>query len=252
MMRTFAFIFLLTFPFFAQRLVADDIADIVARNGVVGKEPAKPAPQTWTSVRITNVLQKITESWEQSPRTAYGMIVHQNIQIGAAESDSLKMLFKGISDLPVPLAQADAEAMQEPLFLKERMLFYLIYNTPLHNDPDAWTNVAVFVGWVRPQIIPNYQRHGRGLNGVTLGETEEVRNTRIRENGRKIAMDNCQQKMANIVEHWSSPLPIRCIRTLASKMPPDERKRYLDKIKELARSDEEEAKRLDAPYEEEN
>ena len=39
------------------------------------------------------------------------------------------------------------------------------------------------------------------------------------------------------------------IRAFAATLPPDERKQFLDKIKELARSDEEEAKRLDEPYE---
>jgi len=242
-MRTFIFIFLSTFFLPSQWLVADDIADIVARNGVVGKDPA---PQTWTSAQITNALREIEASWEKSPRECSKM-VSRILRAKPDEPHALKILFIGVSRLPVPSAEENVAAMWEPLFFKWEILIGLARFTPLCDDFETWEGVASMVGWVRSQVIPNYQRQMILINplGFSTTQTEQEQEEILQEHNQKKAMNNCQKELRNIIGQWSTP--VDRIRTLAAKMPPDERKLYLDKIKELARSDEEEAKLLDAP-----
>jgi len=237
-----------TFFLPSQRLVADDIADIVARNGVVGKEPA---PQTWTSAQITNALREIEVSWAQSPRECSEM-VSRILRAKPDEPHALKILFTGVSRLPVPSTEENVVAMWDSLYYKWRMLSSLADDTPLRNDSETWEGVASMVGWVRSQIIPNYQRQMILINplGFSTTQTEQEQEEILQEHNQKKAMNNCQKELRNIIGQWSTP--VDRIRTLAAKMPPDERKRYLDKIKVLAHSDEEEWKILEAPYEEEN
>jgi len=250
-MRTFIFIFLSTFFLPSQRLVADDIVDIVARNGVEGKEPA---PQTWTSAQITNALREIEVSWEKSPRECSKM-VSRILRAKPDEPHALKILFTGVSKLPVPSAEENRATNWEkdPLFFKWVMLTALMDNSCLHDDPKTWQGMASMVGWVRPQIIPNYQQQMtyRQPPGLLLAQTEQERQDILREYTQKSAMDNCQRQMRDIVVRWSHSPLIR-IRTLASKMPSDERKQFLDKIKALARSGTDEATYLDLPIELEN
>jgi len=235
-MRTVTFIFLLTFFLPSLRLVADDIAGIVARNGVVGKDPA---PQTWTSAQITNALREIEVSWEQSPCTCCET-VYQILRAKPDEPHALKILFTGVSKLPVPSAEENFIS----LFYKWKMVNRLADETPLRHDSEIWEGVASMVGWMRSQIIPNYQRQQPDEARLMNVKTDQEHQAALHEI-QKIARNTCQQEMRNMIGLWSTP--VDRIRTLAAKMTPDERKRYLDKIKELAYSDEEEAKLLDAP-----
>ena len=241
MMRTFIFIFLSTFFLPSQRLMADDIADIVARNGVVGKEPA---PQTWTSAQITNALREIEASWEESPHEC-SKTVSRILRAKPDDLHALKILFTGVAKLPVPSAEENVEAMWDSLLCKWKILIGLARFTPLCDDFETWEGVASMVGWMRSQIIPNYQRQQPDKARLMNAKTDQEHQEALHDYSQKIAMNKCQQELRNILGQWSTP--VDRIRRLAAKMPPDERKRYLDKIKELARSDEEEAKRLDAP-----
>ena len=234
-MRTFIFIGLLTF--LSWQTAAGDL-------------PAA-MQETWTFAQITNALREVEASWEKSPRTGYE-IVCQIVNAKPDEPLALKTLLLGISQLPVPSMEENLEAMWEPLFFKWKTLEELARFTPLGNASGTWEHLASMVGWVRPQIIPDYraQTVGRSLsmNGIFADRTSQAYQEHLamlRDIQRKRAIFKCQDQMEHIM--WSWRLPVDRIRGLATKMPPEERRQYLDRIKELAHSDEEEAKLIDTP-----
>jgi hypothetical protein len=196
---------------------------------------------------VTNALREIEASWEKSPRMCYEKI--SRLCQTKPDDPALKILFSGLSKLPIPSAEENVEAMWDPLFYKWKILLKLADCPSLRNEPETWEGVASMVGWVRLQIIPKHQRQEPDKAGL-FAKTEQERQKALHDYAQKIAMNNCQQEMASIVERWNSRsrLLINRIRRIASQMPPDERKQFLDKIKEMAGSDDEEAKFLDAPY----
>ena len=242
-MQSFFFICLTILIITSQRLVADDVTDLPSR-APMGKVPPTPP---WTFAQITNLLREIEATWEQSPG------VHDS-QVGKVaysrpdEPHAFKILFAGISKLPLSSPEIDTQMRIYQLCSKWRTLSKLADSLSLRNEPETWETLASMVGWVRRQIIPDYQPSGGIRNSMILRETEQERRIRFEEDGRRLAMDSFQRSLRDIERSWAS-VPISRICHLASKMPPDERKQFLDKIKELARSGEEEAKLIEETME---
>ncbi|MCL1921583.1 MAG: hypothetical protein FWG50_11030 [Kiritimatiellaeota bacterium] len=110
---------------------------------------------------------------------------------------------------------------------------------PLLETAETFLEIAGFMGDVRMNMIPDLGDFGRGSYTGEKDALFHLRNWCC-------ALRSCQRSLRYPCEQWSWSM-IDEIRRFAAKMPPDERKRFLDQIKKLARSDEEEAKRLDEP-----
>ncbi|MCL1920401.1 MAG: hypothetical protein FWG50_04870 [Kiritimatiellaeota bacterium] len=218
---------------------------LISRLAAAGDAPAPK--QIWTAAQITNVLREVEASWEESPRLCNGKVNPICQLYSHADPHALKTLLEGISKLPVPLAEmgVEVETRRNQLLFKWKMLEELARFTPLCNDSDAWEHLASMVGWVRAQIIPDYQPQAADPLPFILDPNNPEHQDRIRDRRQKRVMDQCQHLMPSIVWQWNTL--VDRIRRLADKMPPGERERFLGRIKDLARSDAEEARRLDAP-----
>ena len=233
-MRTFILVGLTILPLAVQWLIADD-ALTVTNLPVVA--------QAWTAEQITNTLRKVEAVWAQPP-DAYISQADKILRLMPDEPHARKMLFMGISGFPLSLPGADMKATAQRLEIKWRAMFHLAGHTSLRDDAEARETLASMVGWARLQIIPDYQPY-RSIRYNVVGTmlTEEERRARMEEQDRRSAINEFQRSLRDTVRDWESFfVPSVC--RLASKMPPDGRKRFLDRIKELARSDETEAKLL--------
>ena len=225
---------LICFVILSQRLIADDAPVI---------NPF--AMQACISAQVTNALQEVKAIWEE-PSDAYISQANRILNLKPNDPQALRMFFTGISDIPLPLAGTDFKEMRTQAMIKWKTLYDLAFwNPSLGKEPETWESLATMVGWVRQQIVPDFTPSGGMMYSMILRETEQERRTRQEEEGRKLAMSSFQRSLRDIVKRWA--FIHDDIRHLAAKMPPDERKQFLNKIKELARSDEEEAKRLDEP-----
>ena len=231
-MKNSSFIYLTIFFLFSQRLLSDDAP-------VIGS-----MVKTWTFEQITNTLREVKEIWEE-PSDAFISQSDRILRLKPDDPQALRAFFAGVSELSLSSDKTDLRISGSQLQVKWRTMSHLAdFVPPLGNEPETWEMLAVMVGLVRPQITPNYQPLGKALNWIeTPGEDHQAK---IDANRKKIAMDYFQARLRDIERSWTN-IPINRIRHLASKMHLDERKQFLDKIKELARSDEEEAKQLDEP-----
>ena len=241
-MQSFFLICLMVLALLPQRLAADDVTALPSRVPT-GKVPLTPP---WTFAQITNLLREVELTWEQSPGV-HDTQIHKVARSRPDEPHAFKMLFEGISKLPLLSPETDAEERIYQVCSKWRTLSVLADSLSLHNDPETWETLASMVGEVRQQIIPDYQRHVMpryDMNMRLPGETEQQRQerlTRLKEEVQKAYESSYQDSLRDVAKSWTR-ITINRVCHLAVKMPPDERKQFLDKIKELARSDEEEAK----------
>ena len=207
--------------------------------------PVPPDVQAWTSVQITNTLQEVEEIWKE-PSDAYLVLVERILQLMPNEPHALKALLKGISNLPISPAETGMTEADKRLTVKWNVLSRLASHALLRNEPATWEALASMVGGARLQIVKDYHPSFQWDSRIDPRETEQERGARMEENDRKYAMDSFQSRLSDIDRKWGFSFVDR-INNLAFKMPSDARKQFLDKIKELARSDEDEAKLLDKP-----
>jgi len=249
-MPSFFFICLTILIITSQRLAADE---------TTSTNP--PAEQPWTLEQVTNVLRELEVTWEQSPRQYRSQVNHLLASV-PDNPHAHKILFAGLPKHPLPYDDAVRMRRTTSLVLTKWGYLYNIATDDLYSGCalETWEALASMVGWMRIQIMPDYQWHEPlEAKFTTMAEKEQARLDRIRKStelitgvvteeevGRRHDMDYFQLSLRNLVKTWEK-FRLSDIRYFAASLPPDERKRFLDKIKELARSDEEEAKRLDEP-----
>jgi len=108
---------------------------------------------------------------------------------------------------------------------------------------ETYQSLAGFIGEVRMNIVPDFGPLGKGNYYTYTGEKDALFYLR----NWCYALQTHQHDLQNVCRSWNGFMIKYRIRDFANEMPPDERKQFLDKIKELARSDAEEAKLLDTP-----
>jgi hypothetical protein len=157
--------------------------------------------------------------------------------------NELQHLLTHVCSLPV---QPNLEDSCNRLRKKWRMIWELSQYVPdLTTSAKTWLEVATGIGEMRGQCIPGYV-HPPESRWVFNWRKTKAENQASREAYRKKDLESWYQSaLLLICDNLKGE--IKAIRTFAASLPPDERKQFLDKIKELARSDDEEAKLLDEP-----
>ncbi|MCL1920400.1 MAG: hypothetical protein FWG50_04865 [Kiritimatiellaeota bacterium] len=217
---------------------------------------AVPAETGFSS--LASILSSVDALWEKRPSTCFRYIdyiaeaMNNLAAYGVAPEgavvlleEDIPSLFEHICRLPV---QPNLENSGFRVYEKWRMLGALSRQiAALKNSKQTWLGMATEIGSIRAQIIPGYNYEPRRLNISDVRKTKTEMLAMQEENDRKNFEAQYQGRLRLICHNLEST--IENIRRFAASLPPDERKLFLDKIKELARSDEGEAKLLDEPAE---
>ena len=230
---------------------------IVVTDGVLGVEPLRDVvPVTIAPTNITDVLSTVDRLWKDNRRewhryvdtidsTMNALSSARPLPDGAiiiSEAD-LHDLLAHIGRLPI---QPNLEDSSFRLQQKWMMIEQLSRCTPaMKTSGRTWLDLAEVMGNIRDQILPGYEFQNTLFNVIDTTKTKTQIQAMQDANRRKNFESHYQGMLHQISSNFK--WGINETRKFAQSLPPDERKPFLNKIKELARSGTEEEKLLDTP-----
>ncbi len=218
------------------------------------KGKASTAPQTQAVERvlalhdvtsITNAMPEIQALWPEQPQAYTECVKHAvDVLAGAPACESVtqavRRVFASVCKISTP---ADREDRPSLLRMKCGLILWCLNAPAIRDDVSTWFDIASVVGEVRLQIIPDYQAQRR-LNldrASTLTEAKEA----IAEDREREAVHRWQLELV-VTDRCLSMFLARNIKDLVSKMDASQRKQVVEKIRQLARLNDEESHELGA------
>ena len=192
---------------------------------------------------LTNVFVTLDTLWKDNPQewvSYVGKLRNFDTSIGITLSkEEFQVLFTHICRLPV---RFDGETGTLRLNNRQSMIGHFSSDKELKHFPWIWLGMAEMIGGVRSQLSSDWDFLWDRVNGTKM----------YKEPSPLVANQDPHERFFQLTLRFICKYDwrerrIKDVRAFAQTLPPDERKQFLDKIKELARSDEEEAKLLDTP-----
>lgn len=239
--------YILAIPTF-QLLIS--ISACVAKVEAASNEPPAKVVEYLLAIHevddVTNALPEIQMLWPDQPQAYERCVKHAlDVLAGAPSSDVAKQasrrLFANVAGSSIPSNLEDSSSL---LRLKCELILWCQNVPGIKDDNSTWLEIASVEGDVRSHIISDYVMQGR-LNppDIMQASSQEEAQRAIAENRKKVAADRWQQEL-RVTDRKLTMILMSNIKDVALRMSESQRGQFLERIKSLARLNEDENREL--------